>query len=141
MSLKQKVELLGSTQSSGSQKLVISFIGNGHPKDPQLMVSAFSNATDFEIRIIAQKIPRAPWHNVEQAHNLTVTFHQSVSTLEMFSLLASSHYVAFINHHDDKLGEQLVLKFRKAQRKNHSKMRNKYGLRNSKHASLCDVRT
>ncbi len=105
VSLQQKLKLLEDTVQTGSRKPVIAFLGNGHPKDPHLMVSAFSNAADFEIRIIAHKIPRAPWHNVEKTHGLTVSFHQSVSALEMFQLLSTSHYVAFINHHDDKHGE------------------------------------
>ena len=101
---EQKLSILNGLQLK-KQKPVISFIGNGHPKSPELIKQAVKNYQDFEIRIIAHKIPRANWANSEEKHNMTVTFHQSVSGFEMFELLGSSNYVGFLDHNHEKHGE------------------------------------
>jgi len=54
--------------------------------------------------IVAHKIHRRSWDSAERDFNITVSYHQDVAATEFYRLIASAHYVGFLDHHNSKHG-------------------------------------
>jgi hypothetical protein len=54
--------------------------------------------------IVAHKVHRRHWDSAERDFNITVSYHQDVAATEFYRLVASAHYVGFLEHHNSKHG-------------------------------------
>ncbi len=103
-SYEEKMALLRNSAKEHAGRVIVAFLGIGHPKHPQQVVDAIKNYHQVHVMIIAHKIFKSNWNKAKD-YNMTVTYHQNVEASEFYRLISTAHYVGFLDHHNEKHGQ------------------------------------